>query len=600
MWKDSETKSDYLNFDYLIDAVESIAMDAKLTPSTIGVYGDWGSGKSSLMQMVEEKIMAEHKKDACCIRFNGWLFEGYEDAKTAFCGSILDALRTEKTIPAQVKTRITKLLKKVDGKKILMKGGSVALDILLTGGLGFITYLTIDAITNALKDKLSNANADDIKNVLKDVLTENKNQSTSNRNDIKVFQEEFKKILDESKIEHLVIFVDELDRCTPDTILDIFAAMRLFLFVEKTSFIIGADSRLVDYAIKSRYKNIAGNELDISKEYLEKLIQYPVTIPKLDELELERYLTCLLLETDIDNIAECFKSNDIYEPISQNKLIDSHKDKEEKIKEALVLSRIISPILAAKLNGNPRQCKRFLNTLFMRTQMAKSRLVDLDKKVLSKLMLLEYFKEPMYAEVMNPNNRQDLEDFETNKSVKNNNVFSKWKDDEWVKDWLAIDVPLCKEDLKPYYYFSRSTQRVNQAINNLLSPNAQQCLKSFLAKSDSEREKAVKLFKTLSDSECILVTDAVYEEMLKTEEIDMEIFKSFMAVLSCKSMLDQAAKQIKKIPASKIKAEMLPLIKELKSKLSTSQSKDEIDNYINQNTNLSNAAKITEELLNMR
>lgn len=600
MWKDSETKSDYLNFDYLVDAVESIAMDAKLTPSTIGVYGDWGSGKSSLMQMVEEKIKVEHKKDACCIRFNGWLFEGYEDAKTAFCGSILDALRTEKTIPAQVKTRITKLLKKVDGKKILMKGGSVALDILLTGGLGSITYLTIDAITNALKDKLTNANADDIKNVLKDVLTENKNQSTSNRNDIKVFQEEFKKILDESKIEHLVIFVDELDRCTPDTILDIFAAMRLFLFVEKTSFIIGADSRLVDYAIKSRYKNIAGNELDISKEYLEKLIQYPVTIPKLDELELERYLTCLLLETDIDNIAECFKSNDIYEPISQNKLIDSHKDKEEKIKEALVLSRIISPILAAKLNGNPRQCKRFLNTLFMRTQMAKSRLVDLDKKVLSKLMLLEYFKEPMYAEVMNPNNRQDLEDFETNKSVKNNNVFSKWKDDEWVKDWLAIDVPLCKEDLKPYYYFSRSTQRVNQAINNLLSPNAQQCLKSFLAKSDSERGKAVELFGTLSDTECALVTDAIYEEMIKTEEIDMDIFKSFIETLSCKSMCDQAVKQIKKIPASKLVVEMLPLINDLKSKLPTAQDIEEIEDYINQNANLSEAVKVTENLMKMK
>lgn len=600
MWKDSETKSDYLNFDYLVDAVESIAMDAKLTPSTIGVYGDWGSGKSSLMQMVEEKIMAEHKKDACCIRFNGWLFEGYEDAKTAFCGSILDALRTEKTIPAQVKTRITKLLKKVDGKKILMKGGSVALDILLTGGLGSITYLTIDAITNALKDKLTNANAADIKNVLKDVLTENKNQSTSNRNDIKIFQEEFKKILDESKIEHLVIFVDELDRCTPDTILDIFAAMRLFLFVEKTSFIIGADSRLVDYAIKSRYKNIAGNELDISKEYLEKLIQYPVTIPKLDELELERYLTCLLLETDIDNIAECFKSNDIYEPISQNKLIDSHKDKEEKIKEALVLSRIISPILAAKLNGNPRQCKRFLNTLFMRTQMAKSRLVDLDKKVLSKLMLLEYFKEPMYAEVMNPNNRQDLEDFETNKSVKNNNVFNKWKDDEWVKDWLAIDVPLCKEDLKPYYYFSRSTQRVNQAINNLLSPNAQQCLKLFLAKSDSERGKAVELFGTLSDSECALVTDAIYEEMIKTEEIDMDIFKSFIETLSCKSMRDQAVKQIKKIPASKLVVEMLPLINDLKSKLPTAQDIEEIEDYINQNANLSEAVKVIENLMKMK
>ena len=600
MWKDSETKSDYLNFDYLVDAVESIAMDAKLTPSTIGVYGDWGSGKSSLMQMVEEKIKTEHKEDACCIRFNGWLFEGYEDAKTAFCGSILDALRTEKTIPSKVKTRITNLLKKVDGKKILMKGGSVALDILLTGGLGSITYLTIDAITNALKDKLSNATADDIKEVLKGILTENKNQSTSNRNDIKVFQEEFKKILDESKIEHLVIFVDELDRCTPDTILDIFAAMRLFLFVEKTSFIIGADSRLVDYAIKSRYKNIAGNELDISKEYLEKLIQYPVTIPKLDELELERYLTCLLLEKDIDNIAECVKSNDIYEPISQDKLIECHKDKEDKIKEALVLSRIISPILAAKLNGNPRQCKRFLNTLFMRIQMAKTRHVDLDKKVLSKLMLLEYFKESMYADVMNPNNRKDLEDFEMNKSVANNNVFSKWKDDEWIKDWLAIDVPLSKKDLKPYYYFSRSTQRVNQAINNLLSPNAQQCLKLFLAKSDSERGKAVELFVTLSDSECALVTDAIYEEMIKTEEIEMDIFKSFIETLSCKSMRDQAVKQIKKIPASKLVVEMLPLINDLKSKLPTAQDIEEIEDYINQNANLSEAVKVTENLMKMK
>lgn len=596
MWKDSETKSDYLNFDYLIDAVESIAMDSKLTPSTIGVYGDWGSGKSSLMQMVEEKIKTEHKDDTCCIRFNGWLFEGYEDAKTAFCGSILDALRANKTIPSKVKTRITNLLKKVDGKKILMKGGSVALDVLLSGGVGSIAYLTVDTIANALKDKLSDATASDVKDTLKGILAEKKS-STSNRKDIKHFQEEFKKILKESKIEHLVIFVDELDRCTPDTVLDVFAAMRLFLFVEKTSFIIGADSRLIDYAIKSRYQNIAGNELDISKEYLEKLIQYPVTIPKLDELELERYLTCLLLETKINNIAECIKGGSIYDSINQEELVKNHEGEKEEIKEAIALSRIISPVLAAKLNGNPRQCKRFLNTLFMRVNMADTRGVKLDKKILSKLMLLEYFKEPMYAEVVNPNNRKDLEELETKKTITSRNVFNKWKDDEWVKDWLAIDVPLNEKDLRPYYYFSRSTQRVNQAINNLLSPNAQQSLKSFLAKTDSERVKAIKLFETLSDSECILVTDAIYEEMLKTEEIDMDIFKSFIAVLSCKTMLDQAAKQIKKIPASKIGAEMLPLINDLKSKLSTTQDKEEIEDYINKNTNLSNAAKITEALM---
>lgn len=147
------------------------------------------------------------------------------------------------------------------------------------------------------------------------------------------------------------------------------------MFVEKTSFIIGADSRLIDYAIKSRYQNIPGNDLDISKEYLEKLVQYPVNIPKLDELELERYLTCLLLETEISNIAECVKGENIYDPISQEKLVNAHKDKEEEIKDALALSHIISPVLAAKLNGNPRQCKRFLNTLFMRISMAKQEML---------------------------------------------------------------------------------------------------------------------------------------------------------------------------------------------------------------------------------
>ena len=121
MWKDSETNIDYLSFDYLVKAVEDIVMDDTLTPSTIGVYGDWGSGKSSLMQMVEKALVEKYKKDVVCIHFNGWLFEGYEDAKTAFCGTILEELRKHKTIPSKVKGQITSLLKKIDGKRLTSK-----------------------------------------------------------------------------------------------------------------------------------------------------------------------------------------------------------------------------------------------------------------------------------------------------------------------------------------------------------------------------------------------------------------------------------------------------------------------------------------------
>lgn len=90
LWKDSETVVDYLNFDYIIDAVVNIVLDEELSPSSIGLYGDWGSGKSSLMKMVETRLNEENDDNIICIKFNGWLFEGYEDAKTALCGTILE------------------------------------------------------------------------------------------------------------------------------------------------------------------------------------------------------------------------------------------------------------------------------------------------------------------------------------------------------------------------------------------------------------------------------------------------------------------------------------------------------------------------------
>ena len=84
-------------------------------------------------------------------------------------------------------------------------------------------------------------------------------------------------MLKDSKVENVVVFIDELDRCNPDTVLDVFEAMRLFLFVDGMSFVIGADQRLIQYAIKTKYKEVPGNNLDIGKEYLEKVIQYPIT-----------------------------------------------------------------------------------------------------------------------------------------------------------------------------------------------------------------------------------------------------------------------------------------------------------------------------------
>ena len=71
MWKDSEADIDFLNFNYLAEQVVEISKDEKLSPATIGVYGDWGSGKSTLMKMVKKSLDAD--KNTLTVEFNGWL-----------------------------------------------------------------------------------------------------------------------------------------------------------------------------------------------------------------------------------------------------------------------------------------------------------------------------------------------------------------------------------------------------------------------------------------------------------------------------------------------------------------------------------------------
>ncbi len=76
---------DLLGYRHLVGALLSIAQADRLLPATIGVFGDWGSGKSSLIRMACEAIKDEK---TLVISFNGWLFEGYEDAKTAIMGKL--------------------------------------------------------------------------------------------------------------------------------------------------------------------------------------------------------------------------------------------------------------------------------------------------------------------------------------------------------------------------------------------------------------------------------------------------------------------------------------------------------------------------------
>ena len=83
------------------------------------------------------------------------------------------------------------------------------------------------------------------------------------------FRQDFRDLLNDLDVRVLVVFIDDLDRCLPANIIDTLEAIRLFLAVPKTAFVIGADERIVRHAISTRYPEMAGQALSIGRDYLE-------------------------------------------------------------------------------------------------------------------------------------------------------------------------------------------------------------------------------------------------------------------------------------------------------------------------------------------
>lgn len=601
MWPDKESNIDYLNFGYLVDMVADIATNRDLSPSTIGLYGDWGSGKSSLMKLARQKIEEQDESvkrgkeggeqlKSLCIEFNGWLFEGYEDAKTSLCGAILDALADEERFGPKVADRAKEFLEKIDFKKILGKGVKFGLDYLLAGGIGALTDLTLCSVLNSLKDSAGKIESKQIEELLAKFKADEKT-----RTEIKNFRKEFGELLKDSKVENLVVFIDELDRCSPDTILEIFEAMRLFLFVEGTSFVIGADQRLIEYAIKSKYKEVPGNNLDIGKEYLEKVVQYPINIPQLNKPEVNQYLSCLLLEKtleedDFNKLLEVVSALQPEEELTLEVINDKQPTIANKCKEDMALAKQISSVLAPSINGNPRQCKRFLNTLYMRMKMAKSRHVELDKNILAKLMLAEYFNPEFFKAVTKPENRELFKAYERGEELSPDNPFAAWKDKEWVKGWMQNGTTLDDEKLDKYVYFANSKNRYGQSNLDQLSPTARKCYDYLVDGTETNRIKALKLVDSIAPGEKSIIATEVFAVIENSSTMNVEVLRSYADFSVKAGMIEEALKKMMEQPASKYTSDAYGQLTSFMSKLSESEVK-RFKEYLSQNEEVKRAVE---------
>src|SRR5690606_38689416 len=108
-------------------------------------------------------------------------------------------------------------------------------------------------------------------------LLEPREASSSPPKEIHGLRKSFEDALDEMGIT-LVVLIDDLDRCLPETTISTLEAIRLFLFLRNTAFVIAADDEMIKHAVKRHFTEIT-DKLVIN--YFDKLIQLPIRVPPL-------------------------------------------------------------------------------------------------------------------------------------------------------------------------------------------------------------------------------------------------------------------------------------------------------------------------------
>lgn len=524
MWSDNETKTDLLGYQVHAELLKDVVLDPAMLPISIGVFGDWGSGKSSLMLLIKDAIEkwskeeVNEKEKVLQISFNSWQFENYEDTKLTLIETVLTAIEEDLSERRNLIEKGLEYLKKIKYLKL-------GLHILKQLGRRFIPE-EIQSLLPTAEEMKTDFIDDDAK-----ILSEEVKNGNATRF-IERFRQDFETIVDNVQYRSVIVYIDDLDRCEPDRIIQCLEAVKLFVNVKRTAFIIGADERIIEHAIDERYKHKIEKTTISSpySDYMEKLIQLPYRIPRLSYSEQETYITLLL----------CSKmGEDKFKPLHQKYLnfrkIDKHtkygiqeirKDNEGLDFGDVERLLVIVPIMSKFLNGNPRQLKRFLNTFDMRMRMAKvAGFQDLRPDVLVKLMVLEYNSElrdnidDLYSRQKEKGVICDIKEVE--EQARNGKLLSSSWTSLWDKlyaiQWLASEPSLVNVDLRDYFWVSREALKNETPVENRVS-NVARTAYNNLKKNQTIKAMKAKLpneLGRLTREEKDMIVLLLHQELVK-------------------------------------------------------------------------------------
>ncbi|MGJ4948668.1 KAP family P-loop NTPase fold protein [Bradyrhizobium sp. HKCCYLS20291] len=484
MWADTDTDIDFLNYSEVAELIAEMIGKPHLLPMSLGVFGSWGVGKSSTLRLVA-KDLDKNKGKYLLINFDAWLYQDFDDARAALMSVIASELL--QAAPQSLTAKAMSLFGRINKLRalgLLAEGGALAMGVptfgLITRGL--------EGARDILEGK---GDPDDLEAIRKAGADAKEQTSGLLKNvsekgppeEIAAFRKEFGEVL-EGLGKTLVVFIDNLDRCLPENAIHTLEAVRLFLFMPKTAFVIGADEDMIRHAVARHFKEPGEKQVT---DYLDKLIQIPVRVPRLGVEEVRAYLFLLLFQSANSDPAAQEKLRSFLierlrrswthdQPFAIDDALESVSKKDDAdLRRALDMADRMSPLLAhaAHVQGNPRIVKRLLNVVRMRASIAAKRKMPLDEAIIAKLALFERCVDTSATEALHDaiNAAADgklkfLQGIESGEPIDEHKseLPDKWQSFlPFIADWARLEPKLADLDLKPAAYLARETIPVRVA-----------------------------------------------------------------------------------------------------------------------------------------
>jgi AAA+ ATPase superfamily predicted ATPase len=421
---DKPTVEDQLNFSDYKDILVEIAQSSD-TPITVGVFGEWGSGKTSLMMMVEKELRAA---GTYTVWFNAWKYEKEDALWRALILRILESLKSRSKRVEQIRQRLYAAVSTEELGKIevdwVEAGKALSLDAIKAVAKLTLPLTGVATTLGSLAGALTGASTfeDVSKAISRQKITIEQERIASIEEFEKLYSELIRRTVGK-KDKRLVIFIDDLDRCLPVRGVEIFEALKTFLDATGCVYFVACDRRVISQGILDKYGAQSGIDID---NYLEKIVQVPFEMPPIRSEDARDFIDKFRLGRDL---------------------------------------RALTDTITTGLDSNPRRLKRFLNNVVIQRRIAKVRELYIKIDVLVKLACIAFRWKGVWVKVAsNPTllielQKYVLDDGSGNRSAENPEISSILGNEVRLADFLRLPPQIVLEDAYEYIFLARTAPR---------------------------------------------------------------------------------------------------------------------------------------------